>query len=169
MSLFFKPADGWAGDFIPFYWQGEYHLFYLKDYRDKARHDEGTPWFHLSTRDFVHFVDHGEALSRGTEQEQDLYVFTGCVLEHQGQFHIYYTGHNRHLRAAGKPEQAVMHATSADLIHWQKDPANPILFADAQHEPHDWRDPFVFWNEETHEFWMLLAARATDGPSNPSK
>ncbi len=167
MSVFFKPADGWAADFIPLYVNGEYHLFYLKDYRDKAKYGEGTPWFHLSTRDFVHFVDHGEALPRGTEQEQDLYVFTGCTYEHDGLYHIFYTGHNPHFRAAGKPEQAVMHATSNDLITWEKDPANPILFADFErYEPHDWRDPFVFWNEEVQEFWMLLAARNKTGPGN---
>lgn len=167
MPVFFKPSDGWAGDFIPFYWQGEYHLFYLKDYRDKARHGEGTPWFHLGTRDFVHFTDYGEALPRGTEKDQDLYVFTGCVFEHNGLFHIFYTGHNPHLRAAGKPEQAVMHATSRDLITWTKDPANPILFADTErYEAHDWRDPFVFWNSEAGQFWMLLAARQKHGPNN---
>jgi beta-fructofuranosidase len=167
MPIFFKPDDGWAGDFIPFYWQGEYHLFYLKDYRDKANHGEGTPWFHLGTRDFVHFTDYGEALPRGREDEQDLYVFTGCAMEANGLFHIFYTGHNPHLRAAGKPEQAVMHATSTDLIRWEKDPANPIMFADPQHyEPHDWRDPFVFWNAEANEYWMLLAARKPTGPSN---
>ncbi len=41
MAIFFKPADAWAGDFIPFYCQGEYHLFYLKDCRDKTGHGEG--------------------------------------------------------------------------------------------------------------------------------
>lgn len=167
MPLFFKPDDGWAADFIPFYWQGEYHLFYLKDYRDKANHGEGTPWFHVGTRDNVHFVDYGEALPRGREDEQDLYVFTGCAMEHDGLFHIFYTGHNPHLRAAGKPEQAVMHATSTDLMHWEKDPANPIMFADPDRfEMHDWRDPFVFWNPEAYEWWMLLAARHQQGPIN---
>lgn len=29
MSLFHKPAANWAGDVIPLYWQGEYHLFYV--------------------------------------------------------------------------------------------------------------------------------------------
>lgn len=167
MSVFYKPADGWAADFIPFYWDGEFHLFYLKDYRDKANHGEGTPWFHLGTRDFVNFVDYGEAIPRGGEADQDLYIFTGCVYEHDGLFHIFYTGHNPHLRAAGKPEQAVMHATSHDLITWEKDPANPLFFADFDRfEPHDWRDPFVFWNEDTQEFQMLLAARVKEGPYN---
>lgn len=167
MAIFFKPADGWAGDFIPFYWQGEYHLFYLKDYRAKDVHGEGTPWFHLGTRDFVHFTDYGQALPRGRQDEQDLYVFTGCVLEHAGLFHIFYTGHNPYFRAAGKPEQAIMHATSPDLITWTKDAANPILFADPErYELHDWRDPFVFWNSDTEQFWMLLAARTKHGPAN---
>jgi len=167
MTIFFKPSDGWAGDFIPFYWQGEYHLFYLKDYRDKVNHGEGTPWFHIGTRDFVRFADYGEAIPRGRVDEQDLYIFTGCAMEKDGVFHIFYTGHNPHLRAAGKPEQAVMHATSSDLVHWQKDPANPILFADPNlYEIHDWRDPFVFWNAEAGEYWMLLAARKKEGPVN---
>jgi len=167
MSIFYKPEDGWAGDFIPFYWEGYYHLFYLKDYRNRETYGEGTPWFHLATRDFVNFVDYGEALPRGRPNEQDLYVFTGCVYEHQGQFHIFYTGHNPHFHAQGKPEQAVMHATSGDLIHWEKDPTNPILFADPErYEWHDWRDPFVYWNEEEQAFWMLLAARVKEGPNN---
>lgn len=167
MSLFYKPADGWAADCIPFYKHGVFHLFYLKDYRDRDHHGEGTPWFHLTTSDFVHVIDHGEALPRGTVTDQDLYVFTGCVFEHAGVYHIFYTGHNPHFRAVGKPEQAIMHATSPDLMVWQKDPANPILFADLErYEPHDWRDPFVFWNDEAREFWMLLAARNKTGPGN---
>jgi len=176
MSIFFKPTDAWAGDFIPFYWQGEYHLFYLKDYRDTALdggvkdtagHGEGTPWWHVSTRDFVHFTDYGEALPRGRADEQDLYVFTGCVIEREGLFHIYYTGHNPYFRRNGQPEQAIMHATSTDLRQWTKDPANPILFADARrYEMHDWRDPFVFWNADTRQYWMLLAARVKTGPDN---
>lgn len=167
MSLFYKPDDGWAADCIPFYWHGEYHLFYLKDYRDEAAHGEGTPWFHLSTQDFVNFIDHGEALPRGSRNEQDLYVYTGCVIENEGLFHIYYTGHNPYFKAAGRAEEAVMHATSPDLLRWTKDPDNPILYADVErYEMHDWRDPFVFWNEDAHEYWMLLAARLREGPYN---
>jgi len=167
MAVFFKPADGWAGDFIPFHGNDVFHLFYLKDYRDPAGHGQGTPWLHLSTSDLTTFADHGEALARGAVGDQDLYVFTGCVLERDGLYHIYYTGHNPRLREQGRPEQAVMHATSTDLVHWIKDPANPILFADGdRYEMHDWRDPFVFWHEAAGEYWMLLAARVLDGPES---
>lgn len=171
MSTFYKPHDGWAADFIPLYTQGAFHLFYLKDYRDPATYGEGTPWFHLSTQDFVHFEDHGEALARGTAEAQDLFVFTGSVIEdanRPGQYHIFYTGHNPHLRAQGKPEQAVMHAVSDDLLTWRKVPEDTFFAPageDSLYEPHDWRDPFVFFNPETQEYGMLLAARLKTGPS----
>ena len=166
MSIFYRPEKSVAADFIPFYWQGDYHLFYLRDWRDAANHGEGTPWFHLVTRDFIHFDDWGEALPRGTKEEQDLFVFTGCVFESAGLFHIFYTGHNPHFRKAGRHEQAVLHATSPDLRTWTKD-REFSFFAPAElgYEPHDWRDPFVYRDERRGEFGMLLAARKTTGPS----
>ena len=165
MGILYRPDDGVAADFIPFYWRGNYHLFYLKDYRDPDGHGEGTPWFHLVTRDFVHFRDWGEALPRGKPNAQDLWVFTGSVIHHEDLFHIYYTGHNSHFREANKPVQAVMHATSPDLRTWAKDDAFDFFApTDLGYEPNDWRDPHVFWNDEAGEYQMLLAARKTHGP-----
>jgi beta-fructofuranosidase len=164
MPIFYRPSDGVAADFIPFYHDGRYHLFYLKDYRDAAGHGEGTPWFQIVTEDFVTFEEWGEALARGATDARDLYVFTGSVIQAEGQFHIFYTGHNHHRKEAGFPMEGVMHATSPDLKTWTKDPG--FWFApSAGYEPHDWRDPFVFWNDEAGEYWMLLAARKTTGPS----
>ena len=165
MSFFYKPEDGWAADFIPFFWDGEFHLFYLKDYRDVETCGEGTPWFHIATQDFCNFTDYGLALPRGTRDEPDLYVFTGSVIEADGLFHIFYTGHNPHFRDQGKPIQGVMHAVSEDLVNWQKVPEDTFFAPGDMYEPHDWRDPFVFWNPEADEYWMLLAARVKDGLS----
>ena len=52
-EVFYKPSDGWVADVIPFYWDGAYHLFYLKDYREDPAEFGLVPWFHLVTRDFV--------------------------------------------------------------------------------------------------------------------
>lgn len=170
-KLFFQPQPAWAGDFIPFYQDGVYHLFYLRDMRDPHGYGEGVPWYQVTTPGFVHFEDQGEALARGSREAQDLYVFTGSVLAAQpaqaqdGRYHIFYTGHNPHLRAQGLPEQAVMHATSDDLLSWRKIPQHTFTAPADRYEPHDWRDPFVFWNEEAGEYWMLLAARLKHGPS----
>ena len=113
--IFYQPPVGYAADFIPYYENGTYYLFYLQDYRDTEHYGEGTPWFLITTQDFVHFTEYGEVLPRGTAEEQDLYVFTGSVTRIGDRYHIYYTGHNPHFRAQGKPEQGVMHAVSDDL------------------------------------------------------
>lgn len=164
--VFFKPDDAWAGDFIPFFWQGVYHLFYLKDFRGTKPGVEGIPWHHVSTKDFVRFTDHGVALPQGSRDEQDLYVFTGSVMQHDGTFHIFYTGHNPQFPKAGKAAQAILHATSRDLITWSKQPSEVLCADPGRYEVNDWRDPFVFYNSEAKEHWMLVAARLNRGPSN---
>ncbi len=166
MSLFYRPGPhAAAADFIPFYWQGSFHLFYLEADRTGSA-PEGTPWVHLVTRDFVSFENWGVALDRGGTQDQDLYPFTGSVIERQGEFHIFYTGHNPHFPEQGRPREAVMRATSRDLRTWTRHSAFRLLAPTEQgYEPDDWRDPFVFWNHEAGEYWMLLAARRSNpGP-----
>ena len=49
-------------------------------------------------------------------------MFTGCVIERDGVFHIFYTGHNETFRGTDRPDEAIMHATSPDLVHWTKHP-----------------------------------------------
>jgi beta-fructofuranosidase len=163
MHINYKPDDSWAGDFIPFFWGGEYHLFYLKDDRDVPW--TGTPWYHLVTKDFVEFVDYGECLKRESLADPDTFIFTGSVLHAEDKFHIFYTGHNPEFRKAGKPEQVVMHAVSDDLYSWAKIPGEIYAAPPDRFEIHDWRDPFVFWNDEVGEYWMLLASRIKEGPS----
>lgn len=163
MSYFFKPQIGICADFIPFFENGTYYLFYLKDYRDVKTHGEGTPWCLVTTKDFVTFEEHGEILPRGGIDDQDLYVYTGSVIHAEGQYHIFYTGHNPYFRAAGKPEEAIMHAVSNDLLHWIKKPEDTFFAPTESYEPHDWRDPFVFFDEESQEYHMLLAARCKEG------
>jgi beta-fructofuranosidase len=156
--LFYEPADGAAADFVPFYWKGKYYLFYLHDYRDPKKYGTGVPWRLITTSDFVRFAEHGDVLARGRPDEQDHNVYTGCVLEAGGLFHIYYVGHNRAFRTEGKRQQAIMRATSPDLLHWTKQPGE-LFYAPPGFEPHDWRDPFVFWHERERRYWMIVATR----------
>lgn len=164
----YKPSDGWTADIIPFFWDGRFHLFYLKDYRDIERYGEGTPWFHISTTDFVNYTEHGESLARGDSESQELYVYTGSVMRAEDQFHMFYVGHNPYFPARGRPRQGVMHAVSEDLITWTKVTRDPFFAPPDQYEVDDWRDPFVFWNEEAQQYWMLLAARLAGAPSRRS-
>ena len=162
MGLFFRPADGFVGDVIPFYWQGVYHAFYLKAPLPPAREGANhTPYAHLVSHDLVHWEEWPLAIAPGPEGAPDeVSCFTGSVIEHNGLFYLYYTGYP----GRDKP-QTICLATSRDLRTWEKDPRNPLLPADPRwYEAVDWRDPFPFWNEATGEFWMIMAARALQGP-----
>ena len=162
-GFFYKPKGAWAGDFIPFYADGTFQLFYLLSFRNDKENGEGTPWYRLTTNNFVDFKEYGEVIPRGSKREQDLYIFTGSAIEAKGKYHIFYTGHNPHLRAKGKPEQAIMHAVSDDLQNWAKIPEDTFFAPKDKYEMHDWRDPFVFWDENDKVYYMLLAARSTKG------
>ncbi|MCE5197725.1 MAG: glycoside hydrolase family 32 protein [Armatimonadota bacterium] len=161
MSIFYTPPNSIAGDVIPYYWKGEYHLFHIQ-----PRPEPGSPWNHMVTRDFVVFQDWGEAVPPGKQDEQDADIWTGSVFEHNSTFHIFYTGHNGSFPAVGKLDQVIMHATSPDLRTWTKDPNFVIPPPeDKGYERSAWRDAFVFRNEEAGEFWMLVTARrASDIP-----
>ena len=164
MRVFYRPADGFVGDVIPFYWQGQYHAFYLKAPLPPARSGaNGTPYAHVVSNDLVNWEEWPLAIEPGPPGSPDsVSCFTGSVIERNGVFHLFYTGY-----PGPDQPQTVCHATSSDLRTWQKDPANPMIEADTRwYEVIDWRDPFPFWNAEAGEYWMLLAARSKDGPVN---
>lgn len=164
----FYRAEGKSvcADVIPYYENGKFYLFYLRDYRDWDAHGEGCPWCLLTTEDFVHYTDHGEVLPRGTKEEQDLYVFTGSCNKFNGEYYIFYTGHNPHLRRAGKPEQKILLAKSSDLYHWEK-VKDFCLEAPEWLEIHDYRDPYVYFDETKQKYAMLIAGRQkNDAPIN---
>lgn len=162
------PEKAVCADVIPFYENGEFKLFYLRDYRDISVHGEGCPWCLLTSSDLVHFHDHGPVLLRGGEEEQDLYVFTGCCIRAGEEYMIFYTGHNPHLREKGLPEQKILRATSRDLLHWKKD-RDFVFAAPDWLEMHDFRDPFVFYDEERKEYCMLIAGRLKNGDPSSAR
>ena len=162
------PEKAVCADVIPFYENGEFKLFYLRDYRDISVHGEGCPWCLLTSSDLVHFHDHGPVLLRGGKEEQDLYVFTGCCIRAGEEYMIFYTGHNPHLREKGLPEQKILRATSRDLLHWKKD-RDFVFAAPDWLEMHDFRDPFVFYDEERKEYCMLIAGRLKNGDPSSAR
>lgn len=166
--VFFRPQGAWVGDVIPWESDGIFYLFYLYERRDAGA--PGTPWHLVSTRDFVTYTDHGEALPSGGAGAMDDNVYTGSVVRDQaGLLHTFYTGQNpRRLGPDGRPLQLVMRATSTgDLTQWSKSP-EPVLGAPVGYVPGDWRDPFVFRDEDNGLWRMLLAARREGGPDRRS-
>ncbi|MCR2803569.1 glycoside hydrolase family 32 protein [Paenibacillus soyae] len=147
--FFYRPKNAWVGDVIPYYEDGEFKLFYLHGWRGNAR--EGLPhgWHLIGTNDFREYREYGAI---------DIHGGTGHVLKVGDIYHLFYC-----IFPEGK--QLVCHATGADLMNWTPIPEDTFSADDQIYELSDWRDPFVFWNQEEGQYWMLLAAMAK-GPSS---
>lgn len=163
-AFHYRPKTGNFADPIPFFWKGEYHIFYLQGDVGKV------PWQHIVSRDLVRWRELPTALvSDGAADGPDgMHMFTGCVVEHQGTFTIFYTGHN-----PNNPRglEVIRRATSKDLLRWTKDP-DFTLGPDGTHYANkpfrNWRDPFVFWNAEAGQWWMAVIATDAREPGSPS-
>ncbi len=151
--IHYQPPVGKMGDTIPFYWDGQYHVFYI---RAMAK----MPWAHIVSTDLVHWVDLPVALvpdgdPLGPHGEN---IGTGSVIETGGVFHAFFTGWNPR-NPAGR--EVVGHAISTNLVDWTKIPEDicaPDGVLYKNHKDRDFRDPYVFWNEEEQCWWLLIYA-----------
>jgi fructan beta-fructosidase len=145
-SIRFRTAVGNLGDTIPFY-NGQYHVFYLTGVK--------TSWEHIVSTDLVHWKELptaliGDGAADGPDGQN---MFTGCVVEKDGVFHLYYTGWNPR-NPQGR--EWIMHATSTDLVKWTKHPEHGFRADGVQYFNRDFRDPYVFWNDQDKTWWMIL-------------
>lgn len=158
-KLYYQFPNTWFGDCMPFGKGDQFYLFHQRDTRRPCPFGEPFGWDLAVTSDFVHYEDKGTALPRGTDEEQDQFIFAGSVFEAEGKYHIFYTGFNRDYPKLGKASQVLMHAESDDLLNWTKTQDKLTFTPQEGYDPDDWRDPFVIWNEEKQEYLLVLGTR----------
>ncbi len=154
VSVFPKNDTALVGDTMPFYDNGKMNIFYLADLRDGKTGYH--PWGLFTTEDYCTFEDQGIVIPYAdSAEDQDIALGTGCVMKDQnGKYHAFYTGHND-WRA---PKEAVMHATSSDMLNWTKIPEDTFL-EEGKYSTEDFRDPYVFYVPEENQYWMLVVTR----------
>lgn len=158
-KLYYQFPETWFGDCMPFGYGDKFFLYHQRDTRKPGPFGEPFGWDLATTADFVNYKDCGVAVPRGTDEEQDQFIFAGSVFEAEGQFHIFYTGYNRDYPTLGKASQVLMHAVSDDLYHWKKSHEELTFCPQEGYDPDDWRDPFVVWDDENEEYLLILGAR----------
>ena len=133
MSLYFRPEKAVLGDVIPYYDNGVFKPFYLRNYRANRDEQHQDSWVMLSTTDHIHYTEHDTKIVGGT----------GSVIKVDGLYHMFYCTFQK------LPEKNYMnHAVSTDLDVWTEIPEDRFASDDVIYEPIHWRDPFVFWSEE---------------------
>ena len=158
-KLYYQFPETWFGDCMPFGHGDKFYLYHQRDTRKPGPFGEPFGWDLATTSDFVHYEDCGVAIPRGTDEEQDQFIFAGSVFEAEGQYHIFYTGYNRDYPALGKPSQVLMHAYSDDLVTWHKTQDALTFTPQEGYDPDDWRDPWVIRDEENDQYLLILGAR----------
>lgn len=161
-QLYYQPHGYWFGDCMPFYHDGQFYLYHQRDTRKPGPFGEPFGWALARTTDFVHFEDLGESLERGGDEAQDQFIFAGSLFEANGTFYAMYTGYNRDYPKQGRASQVLMLATSKDLIHWNKTDEK-LVVPQVGYDPLEWRDPYVFFNDDAQEYVMILGGRKLDG------
>lgn len=144
LRLHYEPTVGDLGDPIPFYWQGVYHVFYLR--YPKPGESRPIRWAHISSRDLLHWREHPDTIEG---------CLTGSIVEKDGVFHAFTTEGG-----------AVGHAVSRDLETWQKD-SEFRLAIDRRWYEVSWRDPCVIWNPQEKQYWMAICGRTKTDGTNP--
>jgi hypothetical protein len=162
----FVPSRRQVGDTMPFYWKGEYHVYYLMNPTGNYQ----INWEHIVSKDLLHWKELPPALSHEPDDPagpDGVCIITGDVVEKDGMCHAWYTRWNPRNR---KGREFISHATSRDLIHWTQHPEHmigPDGVHYANHRARDFRDPDIIWNEEKEEYSMYLFANVPDELDSP--
>lgn len=145
----FTPPHNWMNDpngvsFV----NGEYHIFYQHNPLDPTWGN--MTWGHAKSRDLLHWEDLPHALVPTPGSPDEDGCFSGTLFSEHGRHTLYYTGYHF-------DRQTQCSASSTDLVHFEKNPQNPIInHPPAGVGPNDFRDPWVF--EHQGLIYMLVGA-----------
>ncbi|EJX10454.1 glycosylhydrolase [gut metagenome] len=152
-QTYYKSSVGFVGDPMPFYdpQSGDFKIMYLQEFRpNQATYH---PIWAVSTQDAASYTALGELIPTGTAGEADAAIGTGSTFYdvQNGIYYTYYTGHTAQ-------EEVVMRATSHDFKTWTKDRTFYLKGTDYGYSKHDFRDPFVFQDEQ-HVYHMIVSTQ----------
>lgn len=153
-------------------WEGErLHAFYLQanraecNYDPEARHNLASVGHAVRNGNGWHEIGTTFAKSDGWD---DVAIWTGCVVEANHQYMLFYTARNSrelpiHTPSEQQRPQHIGVATSTDLHHWQRAPQSlvtPIIPNPGKRFGLDgvaWRDPYIVRLND--KYYAFICAR----------
>lgn len=161
-SAFFLPGvDGtsqpYVGDTMPYYEDGVYYIYYLKEAGDSYNHSA----YLVTTTDFVTYTEYDDpVLEASRSGGQDSWIGTGSVVKVDGKYYFFYTGHGdgNILEYAEKVMVAVGDTPTSfeKLAGWEIIPPSELG------QKNDFRDPQAYVDPATGNIILTITA-AQDG------
>lgn len=155
---FFLPAvDGttqpYIGDTMPYYEDGVYYIYYLKDGGDSYNHSI----YLATTTDFVTYSEQDAAVIEASDDgSQDSWIGTGSVVKVGGKYYFFYTGHTDSSTAEYKEKIMVAEGDNPTAFHkiagWEIAPPDELG------QKNDFRDPQAYYDPDTDIITMTITA-----------
>ncbi|MBR6380874.1 MAG: hypothetical protein IKS07_04260 [Lachnospiraceae bacterium] len=155
---FFLPAvcgisQPYVGDVMPYYEDGVYYLYYLKDGGDSYNHSV----FLTKTTDFVTYEEaEGPVLEADRSGGQDAWIGTGSVVKAGGKYLFFYTGHGSHTDC--EYAEKIRVAAGSSLTSFEKVEGFEITPPGELNQKNDFRDPQAYYDPEEDRIILTVTA-----------
>lgn len=155
---FFLPAaddftQAYVGDCMPYYEDGTYYIYYLKEGGDSYHHSI----YLATTTDFLTYTEYEEPiLEAGDPPAQDDWVGTGSVVKAEDTYYLFYTGHTE--SDEFEFAETVMLAKGDSLTSFEKVAEWEITPDESLNQKRDFRDPQGYYDEESGLFSFTITA-----------
>ena len=156
--LFFLPGvDGlnqpYAGDTMPYYEDGVYYIYYLKEGGDSYNHSI----YLATTTDFIHYIEYdAPVIEANRGGGQDGWTGTGSVVKVEDTYYFFYTGH------AGSDsyeyKEKIMVARSDSPTSFEKVEGWSLTPPAELGQKNDFRDPQAYYNAEKGVIELTVTA-----------
>ncbi len=160
---FFLPEIDWfsqpyVGDPMPYYEDGVYYIYYLKEAGDSYRHSI----YLTTTTDFVTYTEYEDPILESAEdpEAQDAWIGTGSVVKVGDTYYLFYTGHGD--SASLEYKEKIMVAVGSSPDSFEKKAGWEITPPDELGQKNDFRDPQAYYDAETGKITLTVTA-AQDG------
>ena len=157
-ELFFLPEkDGtsqpYVGDPMPYYENGTFYLYYLKEAGDSYNHSV----YLAKTKDFLNYEEvDAPVLEASRSGGQDGWIGTGSVVKVEDKYYFFYTGH------AGSDsyeyKEKIMVAEGTDPEHFTKVDGWSLTPPSELGQKNDFRDPQAYYDPEKGVIEMTFTA-----------
>lgn len=159
-SFFLPSVDGvdqpYVGDTMPYYEDGTYYIYYLKEGGDSYNHSV----YLATTTDLIHYTEQDSpVLEASRSGGQDSWTGTGSVVKVNGKYLFFYTGHTN--AADMEYKEKILVAVGDTPAAFEKQTDWELIPPAELGQKNDFRDPQAYYDPDTDT--ISLAVTASQG------
>lgn len=157
-KMYFLPSkDGtsqpYVGDTMPYYENGTYYIYYLKDGGDSYNHSI----YVATTKDFINYEECQEVVLESDRGDaQDAWIGTGSVVKVDEKYYFFYTGHNA--SESKEFNETILVAEGTSPMHFEKKEKWEITPPSSLGQKRDFRDPNAYYDSATGTITLTVTA-----------